>query len=916
MRIIDKKLYERFLSQELSLESSEKEFFSYVASISPFSFWVINRLPLNVLKEIYRDHSFDEKKNNELLSEIKGLDNEESFMRELRVFKYKELLKLIIRDVFYKQVITVTLYQQSYLAISIIKAVYEFTKRSYKDLKDLTILALGKLGSEELNFSSDIDIVYVYEDDEIENVDKYNKWAVKINQILSQKTDYGFLYRVDNDLRPGGKYSPLAMSSSAFINFYYIYGETWQRLALLRLKFICGDLHIYEALRSELEGYIYRKYLDFSMIKDLHELKNKIDLESKKRDKDEINVKLGKGGIREAEFFIYTFQIINGGKNRLIREGNISLAIERLVEQKFIEEKVGKELKEAYLFLRQVENYIQMDEEAQKYTLPDGLAFERLIKILEIDKEEFFLKLNTIREKINTLFKSLFREDTASDKIERIFQETDGFDKNYLIQVIEELGIKNTDKINSLIDNLEIKAFKIPAKYHRYLKKFIILLFKYLVNKDIQNKHIVLIEDFLDKLVKNPVYLPLISENQNIANYILNVFFLGHYLARILINYPETLEFLITADTINRKYFSSYYKFLKDLIDSAPDFEMKMRILRQFKNSEWLKIGVMESNGIIDTYEMELYLTNLAEACLILVFELCKEILEEKYGSFNQEIAILGMGKMGSYEMTYFSDLDLIVIYESNDINASFYNSKLIQRLISTLSMVTKEGELYKVDMRLRPTGSQGPLVTTFDNFKNYHMTSWVFEKQALTRGRVLGQKNDFSIRISNEIEKILYENLYDKELLKRDIFYMKKKIDQELASKERKKNLIDIKTGEGGLMDIEFIIQYFKLAYGKNYPLLRALNPKDIFSALREYNLLPLDKLDFLEKNYIFFKVIERNLRTISGFSKNSFLKDEDIITELIDNLKICMSRQDFFNYILEIKGKIRNIFNEIFTG
>lgn len=526
MRIIDERLYNRFISQKIDIGNHLKDFFSYTASISPLSFWIINRLSPTDLDDINKDYSFNQKKIEDDIKKIVNLESEEIFSKEIRVLKYKELLKLIIRDVFLKQDIETTLKEQSLLAISIIKAVYEYTKKFFHNqLNPLTIIALGKLGSMELNFSSDVDIVYVYNDDNIDNVEKYNKWAIKINQLLSQKTDMGFLYRVDNDLRPGGKYSPLAMSSSAFLNYYYLYGETWQRLALLRTNFICGDLDTYQTLMTDLEGYIFRRYLDFSMIKDLKELKNKIDLESIKKEKEEINIKLGKGGIREAEFFVYTFQIINGGKNRLIREGNISKAIDRLIEQNFLDENTGKNLKKSYLTLRKIENYIQMDEESQKYTIPEGEAFERLLKLLETDRDTFFSNLNIVRQEINELFKSLFQENIGDEKIQKVFEESEGFDRNYLKTLFSDIGIEITNDINYLINNLEQKQVKIPVKYHKYYKKLIYTLFKYLSNKRIQKKHLLLIEEFLDRLTKNPIYLPLLVENPNTINYISNVFF-------------------------------------------------------------------------------------------------------------------------------------------------------------------------------------------------------------------------------------------------------------------------------------------------------------------------------------------------------------------------------------------------------
>ncbi len=915
MRVIDERLSKRFSSEIGYLSGELADFYSLVTSVSPLTYRIVSKLSEKDLEEVRKDSSFNE---SELISKLNDIEteDEEKFSKGLRIIKYKELLKLIIRDVFLKQDFSKTLYEQSRLAELIVNAVYNYTKKFFLkgNVKPLTIIAMGKLGSMELNFSSDIDIVYIFDDDNLNNLDIYSRWAVKINNLLSKNTEIGFLYRVDNDLRPGGRYSPLAMSASAVLNYYYLYGETWQRMALLRTRFIAGDELVYRSLISELEGYIFKRYLDYSMIKDLKELKSKIDFESRRRDKEGLNVKLGKGGIREAEFFVYAFQIINGGKNKTIREGNISKAIDLLVDQHFLEKEKGEILKKSYLYLRRVENLIQMDDELQSYLVPSGDAFERLIKILELSKDEFFSVLNLYRKNISENFQALFYTEESDER--KDFIEKEGFDREYLLNRLSQSFTADINELKPVIAEMEQKLLKFSPKYRKYYKSFLLDLVSSLENKNIQRKHLLLINEFIERLSKNQIYLPLMVENKKTTEYISKAFFLGSYLVKILINYPETLEFIVTEDQIDRKSFLSYYSYIKNLIHSAPDFEMKMRLLRQFKNSEWLKIGMMESYGVIDSYELELYLTNLAESSLFAVYELCKEIINQKLEEPDEKIAFIGMGKLGSFEMTYFSDIDLIFLYESDCNNAGYYNSRLMQRIISNLTMVTKEGELYKIDMRLRPTGSQGPLVTSFENFKNYHKTSWLFEKQALTRARVLGIPSDFNNSVTKTIEDILYGNEYDQKELKKEIYSMKLRIDKELSEKERSGKVIEIKTGIGGLMDMEFLIQYFKLAYGREHKALRALSPKDFFKALKESALIESEKVDFIEKNYLFFKAIERNLRVISGFSRNSFLKDEEIIEDIISNMNICMSKADFFEYINDIKRKIREIFIELLNG
>lgn len=914
MKIIDDDLYNKFLESEKSkkFNRQEKEFLACVASISPFAYRTLLKQDLEDFLKNY--NNFDVKGIEKEISQI--LNNDENILlKYLKEIKYRELLKIITRDVLFDQDVIITLKELSLLADLIIKGVFDYTSKIFlKNLENpISIIAMGKLGSQELNFSSDIDIIYVHDTETIDFEEDYNKWALKINKMLSHYNQDGFLYRVDNDIRPGGKYSPLSMSVKAVTNFYSLYGETWQRVALLRARFICGKKDIFENLFTELEQYIYRKYVDFTMINELRELKLRINKESLARDLEGRNIKLGMGGIREVEFFVQTLQIMFGGKNKNLRVPFLLDAIDALNKEKILNNEESNKLIDAYKFLRKVENAIQMDEEQQVYMLPnDRKKLIMVAKRCGYDNVDKFIEdLDDYRKFVSKTFSYLLGEREDKGNVKGIENSVD-LEKS-ISELVKKMNISSENK-KELIKQVDRLPRKYRETYGIVVKELFLKLCEYEISEDV----IIKLTDFMKILVKKPVYLSLLAENKRIIEMLIHFFNSGPFLGRILINSPETLDFLIINDDIQRDNWHEYYKTTQSLLNNIDDFEIQMKVIRQYKNSEWLKIGMLYSNNIIGLEELEHYLTNLAEACLISVMDLCKSIVIEKIPEPKQDIAIIGMGKLGSMEMNYFSDLDLIFLYRSYDENAGYFNTKLLQKVISALTIVTEEGSLYEVDMRLRPTGSQGPLVTSFKNFKEYHLkSSWIFEKQALTRARVLGAKNNFKGEIENFIKKILYSSPFDEDNLKKEIINMRKKMEDELALREKTSDFLEIKYGQGGITDIDFIIQFLKLRYGAIYKELQDISPYVFFRRLKEIDLIDIKTVNELENSYFFLKKVDMALRLLLGYSKHAIRIDSEIVTNIASFMGYKKDKSKIFlEDLKKIKKDVRKKFIRILNG
>ncbi len=912
MKIIDEGLFENFKENaELKdVNTSERDLLASFASISPFICrWLLKLNPFEILRT-YK--SFETQPLFEQLKHLSEIEDERLFAKKIRFLKYSELIKIAIRDVNEINPVSRTLEELTVLADLIIAACCAYVERRFsRDCPPLSVIAMGKLGACELNFSSDVDLIYVYGDSDIDRVETHNKKAVQLNRLLTTMTEDGFLYRVDNDLRPGGRFSPLAMSGEAVTNHYLVFGETWQRIAWLRARFLAGDESFVSDLLKELMPFVFSKYLDFSLIDDLRRLKEKIDSESRARDREGINIKLGKGGIREAEFFVQVLQVINGGRDISLRKVKFSDTVDALSARGLLDVKDGAELKDAYYFMRRLENSVQMDEERQEYLLPnDEKTFLRTLKRCGFDNtKEFAEKLDYYRNVIKRHFDLLFGE--------KIKVSADAINKgSFVKEMISCVGDVGEDKV-AILERLYDLHEGVPAKYREAFSKFLYAAVLETMKRPNWEKMLTLMEDFVALLAKRSVYLPLFAENPQIIGEIIDVFSLGEFFSRILLVHPESLDFFIMKkDDINRETVEGYSDLIRQIVSGVSEFEDKMFLMRQFKNSEWLKIALLNASQEIDYRKMELMLTNLAEALLIVTVDLCREKLIEKYGDIKQDYAVIGLGKLGTKEMNFHSDLDLIFVYRSDDERAAYFNTKLMQRVITALTVSTKEGYLYMVDMRLRPTGSQGPLVTSFDNFVTYHReSSWLYEKQALTKARVLGERSEFAEELRRTIDTIVYEHGYEKEFVKKEIKKMRKKMEQDLG-KQSSDYDIEIKTGKGGLVDIEFIVQYLKLCYGKNIKSLRIENTEEFFEALKKENILRQELIFNLMKAYSFLKRLETNLRIYSGFSRNILSTKDAVADDVI--FAMGYDKKEKARFIKDVKNitkDVRIIFDEIFS-
>lgn len=875
--VIEEKLREFFhFNKSLLKERIEDENFikglSRIVLLAPF----LHRLCMGERKILEKalpllSNKYDGLRSFESLLSFHFEDREdEEFLRSLRLSKYSSLLVSLFY--LFNSLIDERTFMEvlSYIARKILDAYIQRQSRIL-NIFPPAVLGLGKLGAGELNFSSDIDISLAYPDSEEKNSSLYMKLASSLAREFSRKTPEGFLYRVDFDLRPGGRNSPLAVSASAFINFYLHYGTTYERYALLRAIPAAGDVEMGEKILNELKPFVFRKYLDFYAFREIEALKRKI--REKKNSRDDI--KLGEGGIRELEFSINTLQIVFGGRKETLRTPSTYEAIESAGREGLISEEEKEKSLYSYNFLRAVENRIQMFEERQTSELKSSqiplIAFS-----LGYSQEEFLGKMKEVREFVSSFFSSLFSSE-KKEKAEEVIH----------IEGVEE-EIKKISEIDEELASL---------------------LLKFAIQTSSPKTAVIRFSEFMSKAPFKKTYISLFKTNTKTFSLLLELFATSRMLTNFFLNHPEMIDSLVLRTYARpKKSKEEMEEELDEKMRGVSEVESFLDELRLFKKEEFLRISIADLSGAISGDEVRKQLTDIAE---IIVERCAKKAEEILFLSPHLKWGIACFGKLGSKEMDYFSDLDLLFLFSTEENLSPLLEerTKLIkwaQRVISFLTIMTKEGKLYDIDMRLRPSGRAGPLVVEISSLKDYYMNraeDW--EILAFTRSRFLTGNAELKKGFDEIKKEILL-------LRRREIPPAAKKMierfEKELSKEER--GGINIKYGRGGLKTIEFILEMGYVYFlWKGYQMSE-LEKNRILNLFVENGIPSREDAEFLSYAYEVLSEIERKLRCIYERALD-ILRDEDI-----ERLSISLKGKLFKKSINEMnlmRERVREIFDRI---
>ena len=861
----------RFIEVHKGISPKKKDLLYILSSYSRFLGRVIIKDP-GILDLLLTSEFIQNKKQLEkTIQESNGIFESsstlEEFMAQLRRYKYRELSRIIYRDIMHLERFPEIMEGLSDLASGILDAAFKFFDREVKATSHgrFAIIGMGKLGGSELNLSSDIDLIYIYQT--TGKPDLFFKIAERITKSLSSVTEDGFLYRVDLGLRPGGGKSPIALSFDGALEHYFYWGDTWERAALIKARPVAGDISLGDEFNKEIEPFVYKKNLDYISIEDLKDMKAKLDRLHKIRD-----VKLGKGGIREIEFFVQALQLVNGGAIKELREKNSLKTLEKLWQRKIIEDDVFQLLSSCYLFLRKVEHAIQLVDELQTHKLPeDSNGLDKLAKRVGFqNKEEFEEAYNKRTSEVSRIYEQLFYE--PSKKIEeggKAFWELADFltegniAQSEAIEDLRRLGFKNPESALELIAALlDTKKGGLTHRGRILTRRVIPAFLGRVIASPDPDAALGNLERFISGIGWRTSIFAVLAENPELLELLSRLFSTSGYLSGFLIRHPEYLDVLTLKDVI--KEFGSREEMvgeLKKILSEEEEYEGKLDAIRRFKHVETLKLCLRDLNREVDPIYVGNFLSMLAESVLEVGLLLAGEVLGSTLGRKGtpEDIIILGMGKLGGMEMSYNSDLDIIFIYKGDE--HEFF-SKLGQKVISILSIPTNEGFAYKIDTDLRPSGRSGTLVTSFEAFRRYHeQSARLWERQALIRARPSAGNMDLGREVMKTIEYFVYKQPLQVDFQK-EIYHLRARMEKEIAREDKLR--FNLKTGKGGIVDIEFLIQMLQLKSGLYYEGVRKQNTLEALNGLRKCGVI--DEMVFikLKDGTYFLKKLENLLRLL----------------------------------------------------
>ena len=864
----------------------------------------------------------------ELEGMMAGISNYDGLLSVLRLYKQKEMLRVGCRDLLGYGALEEITSELSSLASAALDTAYRFClnllkisygKPYYRDetgaLKESTfvVLGMGKLGGNELNFSSDIDLIYLYQSDEGETrggdrtytlYEFYCKMSELITKAISANTEEGFVFRVDLRLRPEGQNGPVANSIASAMIYYESWGETWERSAMLKARPVAGDLSLGDRFLKELEPFIYRKYLDFSTIEDIKEMKLKIDRELALKP-GMWDVKLGSGGIREIEFLVQATQLIHAGKDKFLRERNTLKSLQKLKDKLLLTHEDHETLAASYRFLRTVEHRIQVENERQTHKLPAKAEdIKRLAKRCGFRELADFKKTLEFHSRdVERLYDGIFHEPSRSiedvpPEVAHIFSSE--AHKEEVIMRLSSMGFEDTEAAYRRLDALREASptARLSQRSRTALRRLAPRLFLDASKSPDPDMAIVNLDRFLNAVGAKGGFYSLLLENPKMIRFLAALFGTSEFLSHFLIAHPELLDSLLRADTVTPvKRKEELRVELISALSTAEGYEEVLDGIRRFRNTELIRVGINDVAEEIGLLEVSAQLTTLAELSLETALKVSQEEIKTRYGTpfltdgNEAAISAIGMGKLGGGEMNYSSDLDLIFIYSGGGetkgpkvITNQEYFARVAQKVISFLTLQTREGYLYKVDTRLRPSGSSGTLVSSLDAFMAYHRESArLWERQALIKARSVVGDAEFGKQVAGDIASIVYNPGIDDEGRK-EMIHLRERMEKELAKEGPER--YNVKTGRGGIVDIEFTTQFLQLKHGTELVGLR--NPKtlDALKAIFDAGLIESEDYSALKDAYLFLMKTENRLRILHNISTDQMDLDAGRLVKLARRL------------------------------
>jgi [glutamine synthetase] adenylyltransferase / [glutamine synthetase]-adenylyl-L-tyrosine phosphorylase len=867
-----------------------------VLACSPFVVETLRRKPEMLLDLIVSGDLQNSLAENAFMEALQRLleGEEVDLHRELRQFRARHMLRIVWRDFCRLADTLETVRDTSLLAEACIKSALEYCQAKLEQRfgrplghsgqhQQMLVLAMGKLGARELNVSSDIDLIFTYpeggktdhDEKSISNEQFFTKLGQALISALDQNTVDGFVFRVDMRLRPYGDSGSLALNFAALEEYYQDQGRDWERYALIKARPVTGHVDQADELMAALRPFVFRRYIDFGVIDSLRSMKQMINAEVRRRGLQS-DVKLGHGGIREVEFIAQCFQLIRGGRDLGLQQRELLSVLHECAEIGCLPPEVSEELRSAYLFLRDSEHAIQGYEDRQTQALPEDEA-HRLAMAFVMgfpDWDEYLAALAAHRDIVSGHFRDLIAapDEGGEESAEAAVPWGEALGAQHLA----ELGFQAPDAALAQLQALQSspRVLTLQSEGKKRLEEFMPQLIAACAQAKNPDLSLTRVLPLVAAVLRRSAYLVLLLENPQALDELILLCGASPWIAEQLTQHPVLLDELLDRASL---YTAPDKNALRDELRqqvarlSETDLEQQMDALRYFKASHVLRVAASEVVGRLPLMKVSDKLTWIAEVILEQVLAVAWADLVAKYGEPEREgagygFAVFGYGKLGGIELGYSSDLDLVFLYDGaargvsngpKSIDNTVFYTRLGQRMIHILDTRMALGQLYEVDMRLRPSGDSGMLVTSAAGFASYQLESaWTWEHQALVRARFVAGDPALATQVETVRRQVLGLER-DPAALAGEVQAMREKMREHLLPASGLENgEFHLKQGAGGIVDIEFMVQYAVLAWSHDVPGLTQWSDNvRILETLGREDLFEQQVCDTLTDAYLAFR-------------------------------------------------------------
>ena len=917
---------------------------------APYLAKLLTRDPTRLKRVVDGGYLHREKPASVCAEELKNLtaacDDDDDFARVLRVYRADEIVRLGVRELQLATPAEVGR-ELSHLADACLDVSVDFhdaqlrkrfgvpVHNGGREQPAFTVVAMGKLGGQELNFTSDIDVIYFYSFDdgsagELSLHEYYSKLAHRVTSALSEVTDEDIVFRVDLRLRPEGSRGPIANSLPSAEHYYESWGRAWERQAWLKARACAGSKDLGDEVLRTMLPFMYPRTVSADVISTVNDLNKRIKAELVGGDIDHgFDLKNGSGGIREVEFFVQALQLVHGGHQATIRSRATRNALDQLLFAGLISQTEHATLREAYDFLRRAEHLRQLESGRQTQRLPstsDELkVFAKRMDFATTD--EFLAQLTHHTKGVSELFESLGDPDPGVPA-EAELLASGRLSPERELAALSALGFRNPQHSQKILESAQSRSGSPLAGSATGVRaRLAARMMAEIASSPDPDQTLVHFSTMIARYGPWSALWRMFDDNGNLLRLIASVFGSSEYLSRLFVDHPELLDGLLSAGQartrISAQELDETLTHARTIIDTE-DEEGHWNALAEFKHTQTLRIGLADIAGALSATDVVEELTKVADVCLSQAFDVVTQSLMRRAGVARQPsgepatFAVLALGKLGARELGYASDLDLVFVYSGDgqsdgarSLDNVTYMTRLAQRLMSGLHAMHPGGRIYEVDTRLRPAGSKGLLVSSEAAWHSYHRSqAALWERQALTKLRFVAGDQELGQRISESA--INYAYLHHESLshnhIAQKIRAMRARIEHELAGTTSSR---DLKAGRGGLMDIEFAAQFLALVHGSTHPEMRRRSTLAVLANAAKLNLCDKESAEILSQGYVFLRTVENRLRIVHDRSVNT-LPDRDEEVEMLARRCGYASAEEFVETYTRWTQQIRQHFSQ----